>query len=63
MGNVKGIQDLNATWEAGFTKFEHGYEIGKENMNIRDSDDRSSRKKEAGMRAGSGPPVSRHLLY
>ena len=38
-------------------KFEHGYEIGKESKNIR------SRKKEAGMRAGSAPPVSRHLLY
>ena len=44
-------------------KFKHVYEIGRENMNIRDSDDRSSRKKEEGMRAGSGPPVSRHLLY
>ena len=31
MGNVEGMQDLNATWEAG----EHGYEIGKESKNIR----------------------------
>ena len=62
LGNVKGIRDLTATWEAGFTKIWARIRDW-ERKQCSDRDDRSSRKKEAGMCAGSGPPVSRHFLY
>lgn len=55
LGNVKGIRDLTATWEAGFTKIWARIRDW-ERKQCSDSDDRSSRKKEAGMCAGSGTP-------